>query len=124
MPITGKTVAEPTNQASGPGGLPPVSAELSPGRIPPSGRDAATNRAFVVQLTPGCEDEKAELSGRVHHLSTADGGSFDSTEGLLRIMRRVLGRTADALWPRTTETTPEGTEDQSDESNNQGGKRS
>jgi len=59
------------------------------------GRDGvAVHRAFVVQLAPDCEPVTGRFCGRVHNLETTDGGNFDSVEGLVAIMGRVLERAA------------------------------
>lgn len=50
------------------------------------------SRDFVVRVAPDSPLEEGRLSGRVHHLATTDGGNFDSAEGLVAIMRRVLDR--------------------------------
>jgi hypothetical protein len=48
--------------------------------------------AFVLQLTPGSDPAAGRLAGRVQHLQTSDGGNFDSVEGLLDLIARVLDR--------------------------------
>lgn len=59
----------------------------------PRSEAAALRRVFVVQLATDCEPATVSLSGRVQHLETADGGNFESTEGLVAIVRRIFKRT-------------------------------
>lgn len=52
----------------------------------------ASTRAFVLQLAADCAADPTDFKGRVQHLPSADGGNFESLEGLLAIIRRVLSR--------------------------------
>ena len=92
MPIIkGRTEPAATTEESG-GFGPSVAGGTTTGVARP-GRPAQ-GRAFLVQLAPDCQHDEGELSGRVQHLETFDGGNFDSAEGLLALLRRVLGRAA------------------------------
>ena len=64
---------------------------LRPSTLRPGAATGATSRAFVVELTSGVADTEA-FSGRVQHLTTFDGGNFNSAESLVAIIRRVLER--------------------------------
>jgi hypothetical protein len=55
---------------------------------------AAMTHAFVVQLAADWEAGSGGLSGRVQHLESGDGGKFESTEGLVAIVRRISRRIA------------------------------
>jgi len=51
---------------------------------------ASKDRAFVLQLAADCAADAADFKGRLQHLPTADGGNFESLDGLFAIIRRVL----------------------------------
>ncbi|HYB99072.1 MAG TPA: hypothetical protein VEC57_08030 [Candidatus Limnocylindrales bacterium] len=50
----------------------------------------ALRRAFVVEVADDCDAAGGQLSGRVQHLATSDGGNFASIEALLAIVHRIL----------------------------------
>jgi hypothetical protein len=49
-----------------------------------------TNRAFVVQLHVDVEVEHGQFYGRVEHVVSGKATHFDSVEGLMAFIKRVL----------------------------------
>lgn len=56
----------------------------------------SVRRAFVVQFRAGPEIEAQWITGRVEHIVSREATFFDSLEGLLSFIRRVLQQYGDA----------------------------
>ncbi len=84
--------AQPGKDAAATGDAPdgPAGAAAA-GEAPRRGKPDPVSRSFVVELT-GADAVADQISGRVQHLATLDGGNFTSAETLVAIMRRVLDR--------------------------------
>lgn len=75
-------------------GVPTLPGARPETRPPRSG--ASVSRAFVVEVAVDAQHRDGPLRGRVQHLATSDGGNFESGEGLLAIIGRVLDRSSDS----------------------------
>jgi len=62
------------------------------GRAADGSIPAASERAFVLQLAADCAADPTAFKGRVQHLTSADGGNFETLDGLFAIIRRVLSQ--------------------------------
>jgi hypothetical protein len=54
------------------------------------GHPLPAERAFVVQLYAGADVARGRIAGRVEHVVSGQAGHFDTLEGLLTFIERVL----------------------------------
>ena len=60
------------------------------------------HRAFVVQLHADTDVEAGRVTGRVEHVVSRQAASFQTLEGLLAFIARVLREVRDALSKEDT----------------------